>query len=288
MGDGQHGYEGERDYLRRIAERRRDALERQRAEAEARKKLEEINAVAATEFDRGRESGPERERRAEFELDKRIGFHPLSDADKERLAPPAEDAAQFASFLSQPGTGLVRLLPRDEVNFNGQLSVRGGGAYYSFAHLVHEYNYGSDIGLERGNFLSGFAGADYGFLRDLGDLPLENVMLEVEPVASLASFVPPFAEAEARKVYSQLHTGASADVGYRIGETVYRGNFVPAVVGHTYILRSVSYRMSDVLVVFRVVRRDEQSGDAILLWKLLKRFHTPQLAPPPPTEARER
>ena len=282
MGDGQHGSEAEADYLKAGAARRRDALEKERADDEARRKMEEINRVAETEFDRGRESGPERERRAKFELDKRIGFRPLSDADKALLAPPSEDAAQFAAFLSQPGTGLVRLLPRGGINLNAQLSIRGGGAYYSFAHLVHEYNYGSDIGLERGDFLTGFAGASYGFLLDLGDVPLENVLVETEPVASLASFIPPFAEAEARKIQSQLHSG------YRIGGTVYKWRGVRAFAGHTYLLRSVDYRMSDVLVVFRVLRRDEERGDVTLLWKMLERFHTPQLAPAPPTEARGR
>lgn len=273
MGDGQHGYEGERDYLRRMAEGHRAELEKQRAEAKTRKKLEEINAVAVTEFDRGRESKTERERRAKFELDQMIGFRPLSDADKERLAPPAEDAAQFAGFLAQPGTGLVRLLPRDGVNFNGQLSVRGGGAYYSFANLVHEYNYGSDIGLERGNFLTGFAGASYGFLLDLGDMPVESVTAEAEPVASLASFEPPVREAEARKIQSQLHDG------YRIGEMIYRWRGVPAVGGHTYLLRSVDYWRSDVLVVFRVLGKDEERGDVVLLWRMLRRFPKPPFAP---------
>src|SRR5438270_494794 len=159
------------------------------------------------------------------------------------------------------GTGLVRLLPRDPQNFNGKLSVRGGGAYYSFAHLVHEYNYGSDIELQQGNFMTGFAGADYGFLLDLGDVPLENVLVETEPVASLASFIPPFAEAEARKIQSQLHSG------YRIGGTVYKWRGVRAFAGHTYLLRSVDYRMSDVLVVFSVLRRYEVRFDVTLLWK---------------------
>ena len=63
---------------------------------------------------------------------------------------------------------------------------------------------------------------------------------------------------------------------------------MPAVAGHTYLLRSVDYRMSDVLVAFRVVRKDEERGDVVLLWKILKRFHTPQLAPPPPTGAGRR
>lgn len=246
-------------------------IESMKANGVVRKKVEEINRLAEAEFDRGRESGHERARRAEFELKVGIGFHDLSAEDRATLAPPAEDAAQFASFLSQPDTGLVRLLPRDPKNFNGKLSVRGGGAYYSFAHLVHEYNYGSDIGLEQDYFLAGFAGASYGLLFDLGDLPLADVTTETAPVKLLASFSPPSAEPEARKIQRQLFGN-----GYQDSWFVYRRS-IPAVVGHTYAVRSVDYEMSDVLVAFRVLRKDEENGGVILLWKMLKRFPEPRL-----------
>ncbi|HST52580.1 MAG TPA: hypothetical protein VLJ61_11270 [Pyrinomonadaceae bacterium] len=250
----------------------RDVARIRASTAAAQSKNVEINRLAGEEFDRGRESVRLRSARAQFELTKGISFHELSKADKATLAPSAEDAAQFAYFLSQPDTGLIRLLPRDPNNFNGKLSVRGGGAYYSFAHLVHEYNYGSDIGLEQGNFLTGFAGASYGFISDLGDVPLENLLVEAEPVSSLASFKPPSAEPEARKIQTQLRTG------YPVGESVYTRRGVPAVVGHTYLLRSVDYRMSDVLVAFRVVRKDDD-GSVVLLWKMLKKFPEPRLEP---------
>jgi hypothetical protein len=245
-------------------------VDSKRASGEVRKKVEEISRMADSEFDRGRESGHQRALRAEEELKRSYHFSALSEDDKATLAPPAEDAAQFASFLSQPDTGLVRLLPRDPKNFNGRLSVRGGGAYYSFAHLVHEYNYGSDVGLEQGHFLAGFAGASYGLLFDLGDVPLADVTTETGPVKFLASFSPPPLEAEARKIQSQLHDG------YQDGWFVYRRS-IPTVVGHTYALRSVDYEMSDVLVAFRVLREDEENGGVIILWRMLKRFPEPRL-----------
>lgn len=231
-------------------------------------KLEEVERVAETEFDRGRESFERRAARAKFEMERGLRFKPLSVEDKALLAPPEEDAARYGALLAQPDTGLVRLLPRERKEGRAS-SVREGGAFYSFAHLVHEYNYGSDIGLEQ-NLLTAFsAGAGYGFLFDLGEMTLEEVTTETEPVKFLAAFVPPTAEAEARKIQLQFHHG------YQHGWFVYRKR-IPTVVGHTYVLRAVDYRMSDLLVAFQVLRREED-GDLILLWKMLKRFPVPEL-----------
>lgn len=234
-----------------------------RSEGELRRKADEVARVAETEFDRGRESGERRAARALFEGGRGLSFTPLSEDDRATLAPPAEDAARFAAFLSQPDTGLVRLLPRER--FEGKLGVRGGGAYYSFAHLVHEYRYGSDLALEQGRFSTSYAGADFGFVFDLGEMPLEDVTTDVEPVRFLASFSAPPAEPEARKIQRQLHDG------YQHGWFVYR-RYVPAAVGHTYVVRAVHYGMSDMLVAFSVVREDEARGGVVLLWKLLKKF----------------
>src|ERR1700755_184635 len=92
------------------------------------------------------------------------------------LAPSDEDRKAYAEFLAQPRTGLVRLLPREK--WDGTISTRGGGAFYSFARLTHEYGRGSDVMLEQNLFLVGFAGANYGFIANLGDVPLENVTAE--------------------------------------------------------------------------------------------------------------
>jgi hypothetical protein len=44
----------------------------------------------------------------------------------------------------------------------------------------------------------------------------------------------------------------------------------------TYLLRSINYGESDVLVALRVVRKDTD-GSVIIVWKLLKKYSAPEL-----------
>jgi hypothetical protein len=228
----------------------------------------------------------------------------LREKEKLIIDTSEEDRAPFAEFLKQPKTGLIRLYPRAQ--HDRLLTISGSGAYYSFARLTHEYGYGSDIELQlvpRRNedfwyqasrrridfehqvspsteilepaFMTGFAGADYGFLVNLGKVPLDKVTLEHEGVKFLASYVPPSAEPEARAEFQRARSGINkAGFGYK--------STLPVLTNNTYVLRSINYRRSDVLVALRVVRME---GDAsvMLLWKLLKRFSTPELvrADPP-------
>ena len=87
----------------------------------------------------------------------------LAKLQEKFLAPSAEDRAAYTEFLSQPDTGLIRLLPREKYDGSGErkakLDINGGGAYYSFARLTHEYGMGQDIGLESGYLSTGFGGA---------------------------------------------------------------------------------------------------------------------------------
>jgi hypothetical protein len=183
------------------------------------------------------------------------------------LAPAPEDETRYAEFLAQPHTGLVRLLPREK--WIHKLSTAGDGAFYSFARLTHEYGFGSDIMLEQGQFAGGFAGANYGLFVNLGDMPLENVSGETEGVRTLTEFQTPSVEPEARK--QQRRAGE----GFKEDERTYAER-VPAVVNNTYVLRSVNYDSSDVLVAYRVVRKDDDAS-VVLLWKLLKKYPKPTL-----------
>lgn len=184
------------------------------------------------------------------------------------LAPSNADRKAYAEFLAQPETGLVRLLPREK--WDGKLSTRGGGSYYSFHALTHEYGDTSDIGLEQGSLRVGFHGADFGFLYEVGDVPLEELTLEHPSVLFLASFVPPSTRPEVDKLWADYSMA-----GMRSGEYVYRPS-APAVAGRTYVLRSISYGDADTLVAFRVVRKDTD-GSVVLLWKTLKTFAKPEL-----------
>ena len=198
----------------------------------------------------------------------------LTALEKHFLSPSEEDKAAFAEFLRKPNTGLIRLLPREKFDTYGPnettkgLTTRGGGAYYSFTRLTHEYGYGSDIELSQGHLMTGFAGADYGIMTSLGDTPLENISLE--SAAFLASYTPADELQKARIEQRKWSDGAIAD-GASYGRRLLAKN------NSTYLLRSVNYENSDVLVAFRVVRVDDDDSVTIL-WKLLKKYPTPRLA----------
>ena len=198
----------------------------------------------------------------------------LAKLETQFLSPSAEDRAVYAEFLAQPNTGLIRLLPREkfdaDVNKNAALTIRGGGAFYSFARLTHEYGFGSDINLYSGYFTVGFAGADYGMLIKLEGARLEDVSTELPGVALLAKYNAVTTEPEARIEQRRFGTGTVID-----GATYQRR--VPVEVGATYVLRSIDFDTSDVLVAFRVVRQDTD-GSLIIAWRMLEKYPTPRLA----------
>jgi hypothetical protein len=200
----------------------------------------------------------------------------LSVLENRFLSASKEDQATYADFLRQPDTGLIRLLPREKFeskvykkNPKG-ITINGGAAYYSFARLTHEYGYGSDIELEQGHLSTGFAGADYGMLASIGDVPLEDVSLESTAAQVLAEHVPASEEPQARieqRRWMEGETVAGARYARRL----------PVTANTTYLVRSINYDNSDLLVAFRVVRVDTDQS-AVILWKLLKKYPKPNLA----------
>ena len=199
---------------------------------------------------------------------------------KGALAPSVQDRAIYTGFLTQPQTGLIRLLPRhtpQSKNADGAVKINGGGAYYSFAFLTHEYGFGSDLELSATvRFLNrsrlpawyelavGFAGADYGMMTRVDDVALEDITTADPRVRFMLGYQPPRAEAMARREASAFREGRLVDL------QLYRSR-QPIQMNTTYLLRSISYGRSDVVVAFRVVRQDTDASVTIV-WKLLKKF----------------
>ncbi|MGZ8844840.1 MAG: hypothetical protein ACXW3C_00065 [Pyrinomonadaceae bacterium] len=201
------------------------------------------------------------------------------------LAPSDADRATYAGFLKQSNTGLMRLLPRtfQQSKFYSKppVKITGSGAYYSFSHFSHEYGYGSDLELSTTLMFRdgielppthqlsvGFAGADFGMLTNLGELPLEAVASDLR-TEFMRAYKAPRREAEARNEFRRFRAGVT------LNGQIYK-NRLPIQVGATYLLRSINYSQSDVLVAFRVVREDTD-GSVIIAWRLLRRFGTPRL-----------
>jgi len=195
----------------------------------------------------------------------------LAVLEKKVLAVSDTDREEFAAFLNQPQTGIIRLLPRETYDGNAKrgLAIRGGGAYYSFVLKTHEYGRGSDIELAQGHLSVGFAGADYGMLLNLGDISLDEVASDHLATRALLDYRPPTKEAEVRAEYRKLWPGIE------LTAFTFKSR-VPANVSNTYLLRSISIDSSDTVVAFRIVRKDTDSS-LILIFKVLKSFPKPTM-----------
>ena len=180
----------------------------------------------------------------------------------EYLLPDAKDIAE----AKKEGIEVFRILPRGMLN--GKVGIREGGAYYSFTTKSHDYDDTPQIGLEQNYLKVGFAGADYGFIADLGEMPLGSVTKETPEINFLVNYKPPINEPEVRVEQRKAWNYETNGLTYKSG--------LPAIVGHTYILRAISFGDADVLVAFKVHRKDSD-GSLIIFWKNIKNFETPKL-----------
>src|SRR5438128_612569 len=133
----------------------------------------------------------------------------LAALEKKFLAPSEEERAMYAEFLARPDTGLIRLLPRETFDRDDKVTIRGGGAYYSFALLTHAYGRGSDIELQLNRLSVGFAGFDYGLLAKAGNGPLDEVTFEHPSVRALAKYKAATTESDARLEHRRFGAGVS-------------------------------------------------------------------------------
>ena len=183
--------------------------------------------------------------------------------EAEFLLPDAKDLKQ----AEKEGFSVFRILPREK--YDRKLLIQGGGSYYSFTTKSHDYQKIAQIGLEQNNLKVGFAGVDYGFIADLGEKPLADITKETGEVNFLVNYKPPTIEPEVRIEQRKAHNYETDGFSYK--------RHIPAVVGHAYVLRAISYNDADVLVAFKVYRKDAD-GSLIIFWKLIENFEKPLLA----------
>jgi hypothetical protein len=235
----------------------------------------------------------------------------MTVAQKKLLAASIEDQAAFANFLRQSNTGLVRLLPKGKYEFSETvaanadpdtiLPIKGGGAFYSFTEKSHSLGPWSEISLQDDKLVTGFTSESLGLITSLGDVPLETLSLNTAGVEYLAGLTPPTRYMDAHQQRKNNLNGIS------VGSLTYQSIF-PATANTTYVLRSIAYKKegmlnpytdrgqwdpkrppqdlyiphpeeyegADVLIAFRIVRKDAD-GSVVVLWKRLKKFSAPKL-----------
>lgn len=207
-----------------------------------------------------------------------------NDAEKKLLEPSAEDHQHFASFLSLPETGLIKMFPpgrRRVISVTDLATGRrpGFGSYaslYSFSKEKHGnglHGYvdprlgWAELRLFNNRFITGFTGESLGVLVALGDVPLETVTPETFGVTGLTNILPPADHYEATSLSRRNRAGF-------VLERFRYGSSLPVADQMTYVLRSTSNKRADVLIGLRVVRIDE-AGSVTLLWRKLKSYRKP-------------
>lgn len=202
---------------------------------------------------------------------------------KKILEPSSEDLTE----AKKQGFRVFKILPRGMFKDN-ELPPRGGGAYYSFVRKSHSYddipqieymqlviNRINNPRIESPKSVSvdflqvGFYGANYGFIADLGEIPLAEITPESKTAKFLTSYKPDSGELSARYAYQRVREDFEVE-GIKYSQTY------AAVVGHTYILRAISFGEADTLVAFHLYRKAADGG-LIIFWKLIKEFKVPYL-----------
>ncbi|HEY8559283.1 MAG TPA: hypothetical protein VIL74_02685 [Pyrinomonadaceae bacterium] len=215
----------------------------------------------------------------------------------EAVAPSRELFVKYAEFLRQPGTGLTKLIDDKGCAENTKVVVAtenclkytmpGAGSSYSFRTESYRISRLADITFTDGSFQA--AGVLlHGIFVNLGDVPLENVTFQTKGLKYLTDFQPEPDYKKGGVIDSQLVNGVRRD-----GFLYRRGLYI--VENTTFALRSVAYggkyfravnrvtynefdydKRRDVIVVFRIVERDE-AGDVTILWKEIQRKDSPSI-----------
>ncbi|MBK9155220.1 MAG: hypothetical protein IPM25_13550 [Chloracidobacterium sp.] len=220
-----------------------------------------------------------------------------TEKELKNLQPAAEDLRTYASFLRSRRTGIVRLEPYKECGDGTKVvsvsehcleySMPGNGSDYSFRERNYRLGRLADLRFDGDGFSSPGL-LQLGVFVGLGDIPLDKVTTNTLGMAFITDLKPAKSLPAAAEL-GQLFRSGTEDNGY------YYASAVRAVEGMTYVLRSVAYRgklirsiggavfneldfdeRADVTVAFRIIRRYDSGGIAIL-WKELNRTKAPEL-----------
>jgi RNA polymerase sigma-70 factor (ECF subfamily) len=190
------------------------------------------------------------------------------------LAVDAELERRFAFAAADGRGGVFHLLDRGAIAERLSLPwLQGGGAFFSFSSRSHDYQTRAQIEYQGPWISSGFAGGDPGVWLDLGPGifdPVACASLEglrravpnelVKPLATLLTT--PLAD-ESGALRSELEL-----------ESLGSPRHVQWKSGHSYLLRSLIQRDTEVLVLVQIVEAAEQR--LTLAWRLFEQREFPR------------
>ncbi|MDH3530555.1 MAG: hypothetical protein OEQ28_13405 [Acidobacteriota bacterium] len=224
-------------------------------------------------------------------------YRSSTDEELAAIAPTEAVTAANRSYVGAKAAGLIRLAADlgcvtadDVVSAKAECrkySMPGAGSAYSFRVGDYRIQRLADINFRNDRF-EALGVLTHGVLLYLGDVPVDSVSLESEPVIYLQKLKPAKDFAAA---------GAFADKllkGFKNNDYVY-ASVMKALPGRTYVLRSIAYRgivpktikgfaynelefdeRRDITIVFRIVAMNS-GEDVTLAWKELSNEKAPKL-----------
>lgn len=213
------------------------------------------------------------------------------------IEPRRELFTKYAAFLRQPNTGLTKLIDDKGCAQSTkvvvatdaclQYTMPGAGSSFSFRAKTYRIPRLADLTFTDKSFQAGGV-LLHGIFVNIGNVPLEEVSLETKGLKYLVEFQPEPDYAKGKEIDSQLLQGITSD-----GFLYRRGLFI--VENTTFALRSIAYggkyfravknltynefdfdKRKDVIVVFRIVEKDE-AGNVTILWKELQEKDSPEV-----------
>lgn len=219
----------------------------------------------------------------------------LTKEQAKKLVPDADDSAKFANFLKTPKTGLIKLFPETDCESKYVVSAAENcldliprSSFFSFRKRNYSDKKLSDIRLKDDVLISDGV-VSQGMIVALGDLPLETVSINSSGLNFLSAYVPPHKNREELDEFVKL-SKVLTDSGYNYSQaaplaenmtyalrvTAYKGSVLMPLYVHFYYDLLESDKRADIIVAFRVVRKDK-NGVVILLWKELSMKDSPKL-----------
>ncbi len=210
------------------------------------------------------------------------------------------DLARYASFLKQDDTGIFRLFPDYDCLERKYIRIDGPCAEFvplssSFSFRTGGYTdrFYQDIGFSVDNIVTG-AFFSQGTLVSLGDVPIEQVSLGHPALTRLVRQVPSPDVPSAREMAAELTNGiavgdyryaaklkADENTTYVVRSTAFKlGSSLPPLTQKTSMTEMrfhslVHDKRADIVVVFRIIRRDEDG--VTVVWKELDHKDAPKL-----------
>lgn len=219
----------------------------------------------------------------------------LTKEQAKKLVPEADDSARFADFLKTPKTGLIKLFPENDCESKYVVSATENclnliprSSFFSFRKRNHSDRKLSDIRL-KDNVLISDGIISQGMIVALGDLPLENVSIGSDGLKFLSAYLPAHKNREELDEFKKL-AKVLTDSGYNYSQTAplaenmtyalrviaYKGSVLLPLYGYFYYDLLEQDKRADIIVAFRVVRKDKD-GIVTLLWKELSMKDSPKL-----------